>query len=312
MASKILVSDPLAEDGLVILRREAHVDARPDISAADLLRTIGGYDALIVRSRTKVTAQVIDAGTRLRVIGRAGVGVDNIDLEAATRRGIVVLNSPASASTSVAEHTIGLMLALARHIPQADASLRRGEWAKTRYTGIELAGKTLGIIGLGRIGAAVAQRARPLGMTIIAHDPLLTPAQIAERGARSVSLEELLRDSDFISVHTPLLPTTRGLIGAEELAMMKPTARLILCARGGIVDEDALLTALQAGRLGGAALDVFETEPPGDHPLLKHERVIATPHLGAMTEEAQVRAAIDIAQQVLAVLRGETVPAAVV
>jgi D-3-phosphoglycerate dehydrogenase len=299
----ILISDSIAREGIEILRRSAEVVLDDQITADALLRAIPDYDALIVRSRTKVTAPIIDAAARLRVIGRVGVGTDNIDCDAAARRGIAVVNSPISAMVSVAEHTIGLMIALARFIPQSDASLKRGEWAKNKFMGVELSGKTLGIVGLGRIGSMVAVRAVAFGMRVLAYDPYITRERAQEFGATLLdSLDDLLAQSDFISIHTPLLPTTRGLIDADEIAKMKANARLIFCARGGVIDESALLRALETGKLAGAALDVFEREPPGDNPLLQHPRVIVTPHIGAMTEEAQTRAAIDVAEQVVKIL----------
>lgn len=296
--AKILVSDRIAEEGLQMLRQRAQVDVKLGLSRQELLDTVGEYDALIVRSGTKVTAQVIEAGRRLKVIGRAGAGLDNIDLEAASQRGIVVLNSPDPVSIAAAEHTMALMLALARNIPQADASLRRGEWQRSRFMGVWLQGKTLGIVGIGRIGTMVAERGRSFGMKVIAHDPYLTDEQVKERGAAPVSLEELLSRADFITLHVPLTPETRGMIGTRELSLVKPTARLINCSRGGVVDEEALLAALEAGRLAGAALDVFATEPPVESPLLKSDKVVLTPHLGASAREAQIAAAVDIAQKV--------------
>ncbi len=303
---QVLVSDSIAREGIEILRRNAQVVVDDKITTDALLLAIPEYDALIVRSRTKVIAPIIEAGMRLRVIGRAGVGLDNIDTDAAARRSIAVVNSPTSVMISVAEHTLGLMLALARFIPQADASLRGGAWEKNKFMGIELGGKTLGIVGLGRIGSLVAVRAAAFGMRVLAFDPYITRERAQEFGATLLdSLDDLLAQSDFISIHTPLMPTTRGLIGAEEIAKMKPNARLIFCARGGVVGEKALLDALEKGKLAGAALDVFENEPPGENPLLKHPHVVVTPHLGAMTEEAQTRAAIDVAEQVIAILNGQ-------
>jgi D-3-phosphoglycerate dehydrogenase len=301
---KILVSDTIAREGIEILRRDYEVVVDDKITMDALLRAIPDYDALVVRSRTKVNAAVIDAATCLRVIGRAGVGVDNIDGDAAARRGIAVVNSPTSAMISVAEHTLGLMIALARFIPQADASLRQGGWEKNKYLGIELSGKTLGIVGLGRIGSMVAVRAEAFGMRVVVYDPYINSERAQTLGTTLLeSLDELLAISDFVSIHTPLEPATRGMIGTEKLGKMKPGARLIACARGGVVDEKALYAALENGILAGAALDVFEDEPPGQNPLLKHPRVVVTPHLGAMTEEAQTRAAVDVAEQVVAILK---------
>ena len=302
---RVLVTDPLAEEGLAYLRQHVAVDVRLGLSPRGLAEAIGGYEGLIVRSGTQVTAQVIQAADRLAVIGRAGTGVDNIDLEAATLRGVVVVNVPNSNAVSVAEHTIALLLALARHLPQADASLRARRWSRQGLEGIEVRGKKLGIIGLGRIGSAVAQRAQGLEMEVMGHDPFVSVDYAARQGVTLMSLEELLRKSDFISLHVPLTERTRNLIGAEELAMMKPTAHLINCARGGIVDEEALHAALDAGNLAGAALDVFAEEPLADSPLLRNERVILTPHLAATTDEAQRQAAREIARQVVEVLKGQ-------
>lgn len=304
---QILVSDTIAQPGIEILQRSAHVDVNDKITRAELFAAIPNYDALIVRSRTQVTAPIIQAGARLRVIGRAGVGLDNIDVQAAQQRNIPVVNSATSAVIAVAEHTIGLMIALARFIPHADASLKRGEWAKNKFLGVELYGKTLGLVGLGRIGSVVAARAVAFGMRVLAFDPYITRERAQEFGAtRLDSLDDLLAQSDFISIHTPLGPSTRGLIGAKEISKMKTDARLIFCARGGIVDERALLDALVQNRLAGAALDVFENEPPGASPLLHHPHVVATPHLGAMTAEAQTQAAIDVAEQVVGILQDKT------
>lgn len=303
----ILIADPIATEGVEILERAGRVRVDEAITADELRVAISNYDALVVRSRTKVTAQIIDAAHRLRVIGRAGVGLDNIEVEVAQRRGIQVVNAPYSVTVSVAEHTLGLMIALARFVPQADASLRRGEWTKNKFMGIELQGKTLGIVGLGRIGSTVSPRAIAMGMRVLAYDPYVTRARALNFGAVMVdTLEELLESSDFISIHTPLMPTTRGLFGSYEFEHMKPNARLIFCARGGVVDERALLRALDEGRLAGAALDVFESEPPGQNPLVQHPRVIVTPHLGAMTQEAQTKAAVEVAEQILRILK--TVP----
>jgi len=302
---RVLVTDPLAEEGLDYLRQHLEVEVWPGLSPEELAAVIGGYDGLIVRSGTRVTSQVIQAADRLAVIGRAGTGVDNIDLEAATLRGIVVVNVPYSNAISVAEHTIALLMALARHLLQADALLRAGHWAKQGLQGVEVQGKTLGIIGLGRIGSAVACRAQGLEMEVLAHDPFVSVDYAARRGVTLVSLEELLQRSDFVSLHVPLTERTKGLIGEDELAMMKPTAYLINCARGGVVDEEALRIALETGHLAGAALDVFVEEPLDDSPLLRNEKVILTPHLGGTTDEAQRRAAREAARQVVEVLSGQ-------
>jgi D-3-phosphoglycerate dehydrogenase len=305
MAVKILVSDPLAEEGLELLRREAEVEVKTDLTPPQLVETIGQYEAIVVRSGTKVTAEVIEAGQRLRVIGRAGVGVDNIDVEKATERGIIVVNAPTPTVVAVAEHTMALLLATSRHVPRADASLRAGQWLKKQLKGTTVAGKVLGIVGLGRIGTAVAKRAGAFDMEIIAYDPYLTREQIEGRGAIPVaSLEKLLERSDFVTLHVTLTPETRGMIGVRELDAMKPTARLINCDRGAVVDEEALLKALGEGRLAAAGLDCFCEEPATDNPLCCHERVVATPHIAASTEEAQRDVAQEIAWQVLIALRG--------
>jgi D-3-phosphoglycerate dehydrogenase len=306
MVAKILVSDTLEEEGLALLRQEAEVDVKTGFTPQQLAETIGQYDALVVRSATKVTAEVIEAGQRLRVIGRAGVGVDNIDVEKATERGIMVVNAPTSTVVAVAEHTMALLLAAARHVPRGDAALRQGKWLKKELVGTTVAGKVLGIVGLGRIGTAVARRARAFDMEIVAYDPYLTSEQIAERGATPASsLEELLKQSDFVTLHVTLTPQTRGMIGARELDMIKPTARLINCDRGAVVDEEALLRALEEGRLAAAGLDCFCQEPATDNPLCCHERVVATPHVAASTVEAQRDVGGEVANQVLAALRGE-------
>jgi D-3-phosphoglycerate dehydrogenase len=303
---RVLVADPLAEDGLVRLRQAAEVEVRTGLGEGELVAAIGDVDALVVRSQTRVTAPVLEAGRRLKVVGRAGVGIDNIDLEAATRRGILVVNAPRGNVIAAAEHTIGLLLALARNIPQADASVRRGEWQRSRYIGAEIRGKTLGIVGLGNIGSEVAKRAQGLEMEVIAHDPAVPPERAEQLNVELVGLEELFRRSDFVSIHAPLVEGTRNLIDARLLALARPGLRLINAARGGIVDEAALYAALAEGRLAGAASDVFAREPVGEHPLLTLPNFIATPHIAASTVEAQTSVSVDVAEEVLAVLRGES------
>lgn len=305
MAARVLVSDGLAPEGLALLQAAAEVTADPKISAEALLAALPGYDALIVRSRTKVTAAVIAAGSRLKVIGRAGVGVDNIDVAAAVARGIAVVNSPLAASVSVAEHTFGLMLALARQIPAADAVLKQNKWDKSAFVGAELTGKVLGLLGLGRIGALVAERAVAFGMSVLAYDPYLNATQIRERRAEPASFDDVLARADYVSLHLPLTAETRGLLGPAQLNQMKRGARLICAARGGVVDEEALRAALDSGRLAGAALDVFAHEPPLPGSVATHPKVVATPHIGAQTGEAQQRAGLAIAEEVLAVLNGQ-------
>jgi D-3-phosphoglycerate dehydrogenase len=300
MTHRILVTDGLAENGLALLRREAEV-----IQAAGL-KGLGAIDALVVRSRTAVSREVLAAASpRLRVVGRAGAGLDNIDLQAAREQGVVVVNAPDAGATAVAELTVGLMFSLARRLPLAHASLQRGEWRKAEFYGAQLQGKTLGIIGVGRIGSAVAALAAALGMQVLGFDPNLSDAALRGRGVQPSELEALLAQSEFISLHVPLNDQTRGMIDAARLEQVKPGACLINTARGGVVDESALLRALEAGALAGAALDVFEREPPGQSPLLQHPAVVATPHIGAQTAEAQQQIALDIASEVLAALRGD-------
>jgi D-3-phosphoglycerate dehydrogenase len=301
---RVLVTDPIASDGLDILREQVSIVTHAGLTEDELVQEIGGYDALIVRSGTQVTARVIEAARRLQVIGRAGVGVDNIDVDAATAHGILVVNAPDGNSIAAAEHTIAVTLALARHIPQADASLRDGQWARKQFTGVEVTGKTLGVIGMGRIGREVARRGRGLAMRVLAYDPYVSSAHAERMGVELRDLDDLLTEADFITLHVPLTPATRSLIGPRELSLLKPTARVINCARGGIVDECALQEALDEGRLAGAALDVFSTEPPSGCPLIDNPKVVVTPHLGASTREAQVAVAVDVARQVLDVLSG--------
>ena len=304
MQPKILISDGLAEEGLVRLRESTEVVVAAKITPAELLAAIGDYKALIVRSRTQVTAQVLEAGRELKVVGRAGVGVDNIDVPAAVGRGVVVVNAPLAATVAVAEHTLALMLCLARAVPQADAAMKRGEWIKSALMGDELEGRTLGLVGIGRIGAAVAQRARAFGMTVLAFDPLCTEEQIRARHAESVGFDELLARSDYISTHTPLSVDTQGMIDAAAIARMKPGVRLVAVARGGVIVEEHLLAALESGHVAGAAFDVFAEEPPGITRLVAHPRVVCTPHIAGQTQAAQRRAAQDIAEEVLRALAG--------
>lgn len=299
---KILVADGLEESGWAILRAASQtVDSR-GISPEALLQSIPGYHALIVRGRTKVNADVFAAGRLLKVVGRAGVGVDNIDLAAANQHGVRVVNAPQATSRAVAEHSLALMLALARSIPAADSAMKSGQWLKSSLMGIELEQKVLGVIGMGNIGACVAQLAAVIGMQVLGFDPLIAAEEIRRRGALPTSLAELYARSDFISLHVPLGPETRGMINGQALATMKRGVRLVCAARGSIVDETALLGALESGQVAGAALDVFAKEPPGVSALVTHPRVIATPHIGAQTAEAQARAARDIAEEVLAAL----------
>jgi D-3-phosphoglycerate dehydrogenase len=302
---KILLTDGLEQNGQDILRAVAQVDNRAGISADDLLKVVGEYDALIVRGRTKVTAAVFDAAPRLKVVGRAGVGVDNIDLNAAKAHNVVVVNSPTATTIAVAELTLGLMLAVVREIPRADATMKAGQWIKKELEGRELWRKTLGVIGFGRIGTEVARRAKAFDMEILAYDPLLPAEAIRLRGGEPVSLDELLRRADMITLHVPLDENTRNLLNAEAFAKMKDGVYIICAARGGVIDEEALLQALNSGKVAGAGLDVFATEPPGATALVTHPKVVCTPHIGAQTVEAQTRAAEDIATEVLAALEGK-------
>lgn len=304
---KILISDKLEQEGLDILTAEGsfQVDCKFGLSAADLKKAIKDYDALIVRSGTQVTADIIEAADKLKVIGRAGVGLDNVDLDAATQKGIVVMNTPSGNTTSTAEHTMSLVLALSRNIPQAVASLRGGKWERSKFTGVELYGKTLGIIGLGRIGSTVAKMAQGFGMKTIGYDPFLSAEIAAKNGIQLTELETIYKTADYITVHIPKTDETTNMIGAAQIALMKKSARLINCARGGIIDEQALVQALKDKRIAGAALDVYEVEPPDfSSELLKLENCVTTPHLGASTSEAQVNVAIEIAQAVKDALLG--------
>ena len=305
MSPRVLITDPIAADGVEILQRHLDVDQRIGLTGQELLDAVGEYDALVVRSETKVTAEVIRAGRRLQIVGRAGVGVDNIDVDAATERGIVVVNAPTGNTISAAELAFGLMLSLARNIPQAHSSLQQGQWRRSEFEGVELRNKTLGIVGLGRVGSELAHRAQAFAMSVVAFDPFISEEYAAKLGVEVAPLDELLKQSDFISVHTPLTDGTRSLIGPEELALCKPTVRFINAARGGIIDEQALLDAVEAGRIAGGAVDVFTQEPINpDNPLLKSNKIVVTPHLGASTEEAQTNVAVDVAHVVVDVLAG--------
>lgn len=311
---KILITDRIAQEGITLLRTElpeAHIDVRPGIKPDQLKAIIGEYHALIVRSETQVTGALLADATHLKIVGRAGVGVDNIDTEAATRQGIMVVNSPTGNIVAAAEHTIAMLMALARQIPAASSSTKAGKWEKSRFLGVEVRNKVLGIIGLGKVGTEVARRAQGLEMLVIAFDPYVAPEQARKLGVTMLSFEEVLKQADFVTLHTSLTSGpngTKGLISIQELLLLKPGARLINCARGGLIDEEALLNALNENRLAGVALDVFSQEPVRDSTVLKqllaHERVIATPHLGASTEEAQIGVATDVAEQIISVLRG--------
>ena len=302
---KVLITDGLSDKGIEILQSAAHVDNKPDITADDLQKVAGEYDAIVVRGRTKVTAAVFDAAQKLKVVGRAGVGVDNIDLTAARNHNVTVVNSPKATSLAVAELAVGMMFAMARMLPQADATMKQGQWIKKQLKGIELNGKTLGIVGMGNIGTTLAARATGLGMKVIGYDSLVPAEEIKKRGAEPVALTELYAKADFISFHLPLTPESKGMVNGQAFAQMKRGVLIVDAARGGILDETALLAALETGQVAAAALDVYATEPPGLTALVAHPRVVATPHIGAQTLEAQDRAAEDIATEVLKALRGE-------
>jgi D-3-phosphoglycerate dehydrogenase len=302
---RILITDGLEENGQSILRAAGRVDDRESISADELLGAVSDYHGLVVRGRTKVSAAVFAAAGNLKVVGRAGVGVDNIDLDAAREHAVTIVNAPMSTTGAVAELSFGLLLALAREIPRADNAMKEGAWLKKELQGVELAGKTLGVIGFGRIGMELTGLASASRMNVIAYDPFVQEDEVQAGGAESVSLQDLYAWSDFISLHLPFNVQNRDLIGPQAFSQMKDGVRIVCSARGGIIDEDALLDALNSGKVAGAALDVFQTEPPGLSDLVKHPRVIATPHIGAQTAEAQARAAEDIAVEVIAALRGK-------
>ncbi len=302
----VFVSDPVPEQALALLRQQAEVLVETGLETRDLAARLAKTRAraLLVRSQSRVTAELLEGAPELRIIGRAGVGVDNIEVEAATRQGIVVVNSPEGNTISAAEHTMSLLLAAARRVPQAHASMLRGEWKRQQFTGVELYNKTLGIVGLGRIGREVAARAAAFQMRILAHDPQAPERYARERGVELCALDELLASSDFVTLHVPLTPETENLLDARRLGLMKPGAVLVNCARGGLVDEAALVRALQQGSLGCAALDVYRQEPPTGSALLSLPEVVLTPHLAASTHEAQIRVAVDVAEQILQVLAG--------
>jgi D-3-phosphoglycerate dehydrogenase len=307
----ILIAEPLAETGVELLRRQHQVDARGGMTREELLAAITTADALVVRSSTQVDAEVLEAGRNLKVVGRAGIGLDNVDLDTATRLGIMVVNAPQSNVISAAEHTVALILAQARNITRADAALREGRWERSRFQGTELYGKTLGVIGLGRVGTLVAQRMLSFGMRLVAYDPYVSRDRAAQLGVELASLAEVLAGADVVTIHLPKTPDTVGLIGERELAAMKPGARLVNTARGGLVDELALAKAVESGHLAGAALDVFSEEPTTSSPLFEDDTVVVTPHLGASTAEAQDKAGVTIAEQLLLALSGQFVPNAV-
>jgi D-3-phosphoglycerate dehydrogenase len=301
---KVLVTDPISKEGIEVLLKNAQVDIKAGLKPEEIATIIREYDALIVRSQTKVTAAIIEAGKNLQVIARAGVGIDNVDVEAATRCGIVVINAPTGNTVSAAEHAIALILALARNIPQANASLKNCNWKRNEFMGTELRGKTLGIIGLGNVGSEVAKRAQAFEMRLIGNDPLVSVEYAKKLGVELVDMKQLLKESDFITLHIPLTAQTRGLIGAKELAVVKPGVRIINCARGGLIDDNALVKAIRDKKVAGAAIDVFEKEPCTESVLFGEDKIIVTPHLGASTTEAQVLAARDVAEQIVEIFKG--------
>ncbi len=306
---RVLVSDSLSPQGVEILQRAEglQVDVKTGMSPDELKGVIGDYDALVIRSATKVTAEILEAATRLKVVGRAGIGVDNVDVPAATKRGVVVMNTPGGNTVTTAEHALALMMSLVRNVPQATMSMKQGQWEKKKFQGRELCGKTLGVIGLGNIGAIVADRAIGLKMKVVAYDPFISDERAAKIGVELADLDHLYQRADIVTVHVPLIDETRNLLNREAFAKMKPGAYLVCAARGGIVDEEALLEALDAGQLSGAALDVFRAEPPGLTPLVQHERVICTPHLGASTSEAQEAVSLQVAEQIVDYLTEGTI-----
>ncbi len=309
---KVLVSDPIDQAGLDILSQVATVDVKTDLSPEALVATIADYDALMIRSGTRVTAAVIEAAQKLKIIGRAGVGVDNVDVPAATQRGIIVVNSPEGNTIAAAEHTLAMMMSMSRFIPEANRSMKEGKWDRKSFTGVEVYKKTLGIVGLGKIGAHVATVAKALGMNLLAFDPFVSAERAEQIGCQLVEMDALLRESDYITLHIPKTPETTNLINEEAIAKMKPTARIINCARGGVINEAALAKAVAEGRIGGAALDVFDAEPLGESPLRSlGKEMVLTPHLGASTEEAQEKVAVDVAEQIRDVLLGQSARSAV-
>ena len=309
---KILAADGISEKGIELLKSDFEVDVRDKLSHEELLEIIGNYDALMVRSASKVTADVIERATNLKIIGRAGVGVDNIDIPAATAKGIIVINSPGGNTIAATEHTFAMMLAMSRNIPIANETMQRGEWNRKQYVGVELKGKTLGVIGLGRIGMGVAKRALAFDMNVIGYDPYVNEERAKDLGVEISTLEEVITNSDFITVHMPLTPDTKNMISMNEMIKMKKGVRLINCARGGIINENDLAQAVKDGIVAGAAVDVFENEPiAADHPLIGVKNIVLTPHLGASTVEAQIGVSLDVSKGIRAALKGEPVTTAV-
>jgi D-3-phosphoglycerate dehydrogenase len=308
---KVLICDPIDQRGIDILQRAAEVTVHTGLKENELIEIVPDFDALMVRSQTKITAGVLQAATKLQIVGRAGVGVDNIDVAAATERGVIIVNSPGGNTVAVAELTLAMMLDLVRRILPADASVKRGEWKRSAFLGKQLWGKTLGVLGVGRIGAEVIRRAQSFDMKILGYDPFLTDVRASQLGIEAASIDEILARADFVTIHTPLTKETKNMINAEAIAGMKDGAVIINCSRGGIIDESALYDALKSGKLAGAGLDVYQTEPPENSPLRELENVVLTPHIGASTEEAQVEVAVDVAEQIVDVLAGRPPQSAV-
>jgi D-3-phosphoglycerate dehydrogenase len=312
LSGRVLVAEPLSESGLQLLSRAGlTADVKTDLSREALLGAIGEYDGLVVRSATQVNRELLEAGKKLRVVGRAGVGLDNVDVKAATERGVLVVNAPSGNVVSAAEHTVAILLAMLRRVPEAQASLKAGEWKRSKFVGTELQGKTIGLVGLGQVGARVAARLAPWGVRLLAFDPYISDEKATELGVVLSGLDDLLEASDVVSLHTPVTPETTGLMNAARFAKMKEGSFLVNCARGALVDEAALLQALDSGRLAGAAIDVFSVEPPKDFALAKHAKVVATPHLGASTVEAQDRVATETVEMLVEALKGSPFVAAV-
>jgi D-3-phosphoglycerate dehydrogenase len=302
---KVLVAESLAAEGMESLKAKTDVDVKIGLSPDELKATIGEYEALIVRSETKVTADVIKYGKKLQIIARAGVGLDNVDINAATQQGIMVINAPTGNTVAAAEHTMALMLALARNVPQAHSQLKAGKWNRKEFTGVELRNKTLGIIGLGNVGSGVAVRSKNFDMRLVGYDPFASQEYAASIGVTLMPLEQLYKESDFITLHLPLTPQTKGMIAEKEFALMKKGVRIINVARGGLISDDALIKAIEEGKVAGAAVDVFPVEPCTDSILFKNDKIIVTPHLGASTKEAQVNVCIDVVEQIIDVLNGK-------
>ena len=309
---KVLAADGISPKGIELLQKEFEVVVKDKLPAEELLEIIPQFDAIMVRSASKVTKEVIDRATNLKIIGRAGVGVDNIDIPAATARGIIVINSPGGNTIAATEHTMAMMLAMSRHIPIANETMQKGEWNRKKYVGVELRGKTLGVIGMGRIGSGVAKRALAFEMNVLAYDPYINEERAQALGVKVATFDEVIENADFITVHMPLTPDTKGMIGMEQMKKMKKGVRLVNCARGGIIVEEDLAEAVKQGIVAGAAIDVYTKEPvTKDHPLVGVPGIVLTPHLGASTVEAQIGVSVDVAKGILAALHGEPVATAV-